>query len=83
MTDNIKKLIKKDPKIKNGMPVIAGTRVTVAEIIEYFEEHKFIEDVIRDLKKAGVIVTHEEVLAALEFAKIKSSDETATSKKVK
>lgn len=70
--DKIKKFIKQDPHIKGGMPVIAGTRVAVAEIIHFLEDDKTIGRVIKELKKEGVIVTREEVFAALEFAKHKT-----------
>ncbi|EKD90930.1 MAG: hypothetical protein ACD_30C00056G0007 [uncultured bacterium] len=83
MPDRIKKFIEQDPQIKNGMPIITGTRVTVAEIIDYLEEEKFIDKVIKDLKMAGVIIGREEILAALEFAKLRASDEAPTSKKTK
>lgn len=80
MIGKISKYIKTDPKIHSGMPVIAGTRVTVAEIIDYLETEKNVEDVIKTLKKAGVLVTRKEVYAALDFAKYRTSDETKTSK---
>lgn len=73
MTDQVKKHIKNDPEIKGGMPVIAGTRVTVSEIISFLENEKTVDSVIRNLKQAGVIVTREEVFAALEYAKYSSS----------
>ena len=80
MPNQISKYIKQDPKIHSGMPVISGTRVTVAEIIDYLETDKNVGDVIRVLKKAGVLVTTEEVYAALEFAKFKTSDEAHSKK---
>lgn len=78
--DKIKKFIKQDPHIKGGMPVIAGTRVAVAEIIHFLEDEKTISRIINELKKEGVIVTKEEVFAALEFAKQKTLNETKTPK---
>lgn len=80
MSSKVLKYIKQDPRIQGGMPVIVGTRVTVAEIIDYLETDKNIQNVINALKKAGVLVTQEEVFAALEFAKYKSSDEALTRK---
>lgn len=80
MLDKVKKYIKNDPEIQGGLPVIFGTRVTVAEIISCLENEKTINSVIKNLKQAGVIVTTEEVLAALEFAKYKTSHETSTNK---
>lgn len=80
MSNRLSKYIKQDSRIQGGMPTIVGTRVTVAEIIDYLETDKNIQNIIRALKKAGVLITKEEVFAALEFAKYKSSDEGLTKK---
>lgn len=78
MPTKIIKFINENPNIKGGMPVISGTRVTVAEILNYLENEKTVNDIIKQLKGEGVIVTKEEVFAALEFAKYKSSYETSS-----
>lgn len=81
--DSFKKYIKEDPNIKGGMPVILGTRVAVAEIINFLQNDKTVDSVIKALKGEGVIITKDEVFAALEFAKHRSSDETRSSTKNK
>ena len=78
MSDKIAKHIKYDSSIQGGMPVISGTRVTVAEILSYLENEQTVNSVIKNLKQAGVIVTAEEVFAALEFAKYRSSYEKSS-----
>lgn len=83
MTDIIKKFISYDPDIKGGMPVITGTRVAVSEIINFLENDQTVNHVIKNLKDEGVIVTKEEVFAALEFAKYQSLHEAKTSKSSK
>lgn len=80
MPDYLRKIIVQNPKIHSGMPIIAGTRVTVAEIIDFIEEDHTITDTVKVLKKAGVLVTPEEVKAALEFAKYRVIDETYSKK---
>ena len=77
MSSNVRKYIVSVPNINGGLATIAGTRVTVAEIIDYLENETAVKSVIKDLNTAGVIVTRDEVLAALEFAKHKSLDETS------
>ena len=81
MPDNIKQYITNDPNIKGGKAVILGTRVTVAEIIDFLENQKFINAVVKQLKSEGVLVTNKEVFAALEYAKYFSLDETKAKKK--
>lgn len=83
MPNNLKKYITVDPEIKGGRPVIAGTRVSVAEIIDLLKGPDFVDAVIDNLKHEGVIVTGEEVFAALEYAKYSSLDEAKASKKSK
>ncbi len=80
MTKELSKFIKQDPHIQGGMPVISGTRVTVAEIVDYLETERNIRSVITVLRKAGVLVTEEEVSAALAFAKYRSSFDEKDSK---
>lgn len=63
-----------DPKILRGKPVIAGTRISVALIMNFLAAGMSIEDIIkeyRELKKS-------EVIAAIDYAtklvsKIKSN----------
>lgn len=83
MAAKFQKYIKLDPNINSGMPGILGTRVTVVEILSYLEADRTIDSVVRSLKKAGVIVTKDEVRAALEFAKCQSSHETFPNKNSK
>lgn len=75
MPENVRKFIISLPGIKSGTPVIKGTRVSVPEIIDYFQEDKFIKQIIKSLQHEDVIVTRDEIFAALEYAKI-ASDET-------
>lgn len=83
MPDNLKRYITIDPDIKGGTPVISGTRVSVAEIIDLLKEQRFISAVIKNLKGEGVLVTDKEVFAALEYAKYSSLDEAKTKKRSK
>lgn len=81
--DKIKKFIKQDPHIKGGMPVIAGTRVAVVEILDFVQRDKVIDRIVKELAREGVIVLKEEVLAALDFAKYKTEYETPSRKSTK
>lgn len=83
MPNNLKRYITIDPEIKGGVPVISGTRVSVAEIIDLLKGPNFVDAVIDNLKSEGVIVTNEEVFAALEYAKYSSLDEAKTPKRSK
>lgn len=83
MPNNLKRYITIDPEIKGGTPVISGTRVSVAEIIDLLKEQKFVNAVINNLKSEGVLVTDKEVFAALEYAKHSSLDEAKTKKRSK
>ncbi len=83
MQDQLKKYIVIDPNIKGGTPTISGTRVTVAEIIDLLKEQRFVNAVINNLKSEGVLVTNQEVFAALEYAKYSTLDEAKSSKKSK
>lgn len=80
MPSKIKKFISEDPDIQGGMPVISGTRVTVAEIIDYLKTDHTVSQLIKTLRKAGVIVTRDEVSAALDYAAFKSSYEASSQK---
>lgn len=83
MPSRLRKYITIDPEIKGGTPVISGTRVSVAEIIDLLKGPNFVDAVISNLKQEGVIVTDEEVFAALEYAKYSSLDEAKTHKRSK
>ena len=54
-----------NPEICNGRPVIRGTRVGVETILAYLGAGDSIEDVI----SAHPRITHEDVLAAIEYAR--------------
>ena len=53
-----------DPEILGGIPVFAGTRVRVKNLIDYLEAG----DTIDDFLDAFPAVSREQVIAALEVA---------------
>ncbi len=53
-----------DPEILGGIPVFAGTRVPVKNLIDYLEAG----DTIDDFLDAFPAVSREQVIAALEVA---------------
>ncbi|MGB2841221.1 MAG: DUF433 domain-containing protein [Halobacteriota archaeon] len=57
-------LIKSDPGVMMGKPVIAGTRVTVEQILEKLAAGETIEQIIDEHPR----LTKEGVFAALSFA---------------
>ena len=57
-------LIKSDPAVMMGKPVIAGTRITVELILEKLAAGESIEQVV----DAHPRLTKEAVLAAIDFA---------------
>lgn len=57
-------LIKSDPAVMMGKPVIAGTRVTVELVLEKLAAGESIEEIV----EAHPRVTREGVLAAIDFA---------------
>ena len=57
-------LIQTDPNVMMGKPVIAGTRITVELILEKLAAGESIEQIVA----AHPRLTHEAVLAALDFA---------------
>jgi uncharacterized protein (DUF433 family) len=64
-------LIKSDPSVMMGKPVIRGTRVTVELILEKLAAGETIEEIL----DAHPRVTREGILAAIEFAgKVLRSD---------
>lgn len=57
-------LIKSDPAIMMGKPVVAGTRITVELVLEKLAAGETIEQVL----DAHPRLTRESILAALDFA---------------
>lgn len=61
----VKARIVSDPKILNGKPVIAGTRISVELIMNFLSAGMSVEDILNEyteLKRA-------EVMAAIDYAK--------------
>ncbi|HEY7358974.1 MAG TPA: DUF433 domain-containing protein [Ktedonobacterales bacterium] len=56
--------IERDPEIMNGKPVIKGTRMPVAIIIERLADRRTVEDLLDDYP----FLTEEDIYAALEYA---------------
>lgn len=57
-------LIVSDPALMMGMPVVAGTRITVDLILEKMASGETIEQIL----EAHPRLTRQSILAALEFA---------------
>ena len=57
-------LIRSDPAIMMGKPVIAGTRITVESILEKLSAGETLDEIL----EAHPRLTREGVLAALSFA---------------
>lgn len=57
-------LIRSDPAVMMGKPVIAGTRITVESILERLGAGETVEQII----KANPRLTREAIQAALVFA---------------
>lgn len=53
-----------DPRIRNGKPVIRGTRITVTDILEYLAGGMSEEEILADFPD----LTAEDIRAALAFA---------------
>ena len=53
-----------DPGIRNGKPVIRGTRITVTDILEYLAGGMSDEEILADFPD----LTAEDIRAALAFA---------------
>lgn len=53
-----------DPRIRNGKPVIRGTRITVTDILEYLAGGMSDEEILADFPD----LTAEDIRAALAFA---------------
>jgi len=69
MTPKLKKLIKVDPKVRFGKPVIAGTRVPVELVVGKIAGGMEIEAV-----RGEYDLTREQVMAAQYAAAIVSSE---------
>lgn len=57
-------LIKSDPAVMMGKPIVAGTRITVELVLEKLAGGETIEQVL----DAHPRLTRESILAALDFA---------------
>ena len=53
-----------DPAILSGKPVVRGTRIAVAQILQYLASGMTVEDMLREFPP----LTREGVEAALDFA---------------
>jgi uncharacterized protein (DUF433 family) len=64
----MKSLIKRitiDPQICNGKPVIRGTRITVATVLDYLAAGESVENIL----EAYPVLEEDDIKACLEFAK--------------
>lgn len=60
--------IVRDPNILGGMPVIKGTRISVAEIWSCILEGKSMREIVSDLRYAGYKdITRKHITAAVFF----------------
>ena len=57
-------LIEINPAVCHGRPIVAGTRITVAQILGALAGGDSIEDILEDYPS----LTRQGILAALEFA---------------
>ena len=57
-------LIVKDPEILGGLPVFAGTRVPVQNLIDYLTTGETIDEFLDDFPS----VSHEQVVKFIEYA---------------
>ena len=57
-------LIRSDPAVMMGKPVVAGTRITVELILEKLSAGETIDQIL----EAHPRLTREDVLAAMDFA---------------
>lgn len=53
-----------DPEIRSGKPIIRGTRITVADILEYLAGGMSLEEILSDFPS----LKEEDIRAALAFA---------------
>jgi uncharacterized protein (DUF433 family) len=59
-----KKLIESNPKILSGKPVIKGTRISVAYVLQCMASGMTVDDILRGHPH----LTREGVMAALDYA---------------
>lgn len=62
--DDLLKRIAIDPTIRNGKPIIRGTRITVSDILEYLAGGMSEEEILADFPD----LAPEDIKAALAFA---------------
>lgn len=62
--DDLMKRIAIDPTIRNGKPIIRGTRITVSDILEYLAGGMSEEEILADFPD----LAPEDIKAALAFA---------------
>jgi uncharacterized protein (DUF433 family) len=65
-------LIESNPKIMFGKPVIKGTRITVELILEKIADGETVEAILSSYPH----LTHEQILACVDFARKSLSLET-------
>lgn len=53
-----------DPEVMLGKPVIAGTRITVEQVLRKLAAEMSVEEILREYPR----LTREDVQAALEYA---------------
>lgn len=53
-----------DPEIRSGKPIIRGTRITVADVLEYLAGGMTPEEILSDFPA----LTEEDIRAVLAFA---------------
>ena len=56
--------IKSDPQIRSGKPCVAGTRISVFDVLDYLAAGMSVEEVLADFPQ----FTRESVLATLAYA---------------
>ena len=53
-----------NPVVRGGKPVICGTRITVADVLEYLASGMSEDEILADFPD----LSHEDILATLAFA---------------
>lgn len=56
--------IKTDPQIRSGKPCVAGTRISVFDVLDYLASGMSVDDVVADFPQ----LSRESVLACLAYA---------------
>ena len=62
--------IKRDPKIMEGKPVVAGTRITVEHILRYLAAGDTVEQLLANYPQ----LTGEDIRAAQDYAAERATD---------